>query len=83
MFFTPAYLIFTPALFTFYSASPGSEKEVSFMEKQKIYDELCRVLTDYENDIVGAEDLYNMLVHIQNNWEAVITNPDENNLAGY
>ena len=52
-------------------------------QKTIIYDELCRVLTDYENDIVGAEDLYNMLVHIQNNWEAVITNSDENNLAGY
>lgn len=45
--------------------------------KQEIYDELCKVLTDYEG--YGAEgkatedDLYYMLVKIQNNWEDVIT----------
>jgi hypothetical protein len=46
-------------------------------QKTKIYDELCRVLTDYENDVISTEDLYNMLVRIQTNWEAIITNSDE------
>ena len=44
-------------------------------EKQQIYDEMCRVLTDYEERgwEVGAEPLYDMLIKIQNNWETVIT----------
>jgi len=46
-------------------------------EKQMLYDELCRVLTDYEGNGselgATAEDLYDMLVKIQNNWECVIT----------
>jgi hypothetical protein len=43
--------------------------------KESIYDEMCRLLTDYENgsDMVTEYELYNMLVKIQNNWEAVIT----------
>lgn len=45
-------------------------------EKQEIYDELCRVLTDYESgDFESAADatdaLYEMLVKIQNRWEDV------------
>ena len=39
------------------------------MEKNDIYDEMCHVLTDYEEDQAGADDLYSMLVKIQNNWE--------------
>ena len=50
-------------------------------EKQKIYDEICRVLTDYEGngseEGATAEDLYDMLVKIQSNWEGVITAEDE------
>ena len=43
-------------------------------EKQEIYDKMCRILTDYEhpeegNDPVTEDDLYEMLVEIQNNWE--------------
>lgn len=45
-------------------------------EKTKIYDELSRVLTEYEEDICGPEDLYDMLVKIQINWENVITRED-------
>ena len=42
--------------------------------KESIYDEMCRLLTDYEDmNGVTEVDLYNMLVKIQNNWEAVIT----------
>ena len=41
-------------------------------EKQKIYDELSRVLTDYEEKLADENDLYNMLVKIQNNWEEII-----------
>lgn len=49
-------------------------------ERQRIYDRLCAVLTDYEQadldliDYVEAADtLYDMLVEIQRNWETVIT----------
>ena len=42
--------------------------------KESIYDEMCRLLTDYE-DINGVTeiDLYEMLVKIQRHWEDVIT----------
>ena len=47
-------------------------------EKQKIYDELCRVLTMYEEYGDDMSDiLYEMLVKIQDNWEAVITVQEE------
>ena len=41
--------------------------------KQSIYDEICRVLTEWETQEAVDDDLYNMLVKIQNNWETVIT----------
>ena len=42
--------------------------------KESIYDEMCRLLTDYEDmNGVTESDLYEMLVKIQNNWETVIT----------
>lgn len=46
-------------------------------EKQKIYDEMCRVLTDWETQEAVDDDLYNMLVKIQNNWETVITKQED------
>lgn len=47
-------------------------------EKQKIYDELSMLITNYEekNDVY-PNDLYDMLVKIQNNWETVITKQEE------
>ena len=46
-------------------------------ERRAIYDELSRVLTDYEgngsDEGATASDLYDMLVKIQNDWEDVIT----------
>lgn len=58
-------------------------KKVTESSKSEIYDELSRVLTDYEGN--GNKDLkddpkplYDMLVKIQNNWEDTITsNLDE------
>lgn len=55
-----------------------------FETKKTIYDELSRVLTDYEhpedmedyNDIDWEEELYTMLVKIQNRWEDTITAED-------
>ena len=41
--------------------------------KESLYDEMCRVLTDWETQEAVDDDLYNMLVKIQNNWESVIT----------
>ena len=48
--------------------------------RASIYDEMCRLLTDYEqreneidNGIDWGAEFYDMLVKIQNNWEAVIT----------
>ena len=53
------------------------------MDKNAIYDEMCGLLTDYEGmngqdraDEVTADDLYEMLVKIQNNWEE-LTGEDE------
>jgi hypothetical protein len=47
------------------------------MERKEIYDEISRVLTEYEEQDperpVGAETLYDLLVKIQNSWEDVIT----------
>lgn len=45
-------------------------------EKQMIYDELSRVLTDFENGYADENDLYNMLCTIQNKWEDAITVED-------
>lgn len=47
------------------------------MDKNHIYDRLCKTLTDYETQYEPIEDvdwsweeeLYVMLVEIQNNWE--------------
>ena len=41
--------------------------------KQQIYDEMSKVLTDWETQDAVDDDLYNMLVKIQRNWENVIT----------
>lgn len=53
-------------------------------ERQKIYDKLSAVLTDYEEKehdtldyIEAAETLYDMLVEIQNEWETIITAEEE------
>lgn len=40
-------------------------------EKLKLYDELSKVLTNYENDEYDQNDLYEMLVKIQNNWDLI------------
>lgn len=50
-------------------------------KKKQIYDELCKVLTDFENPsdvedynyIDWKTELYEMLVKIQNSWENIIT----------
>ena len=51
-------------------------------DKRMLYDELCRVLTDYEGngseEKATVDDLYSMLVKIQNRWEDVITADSEN-----
>ena len=49
--------------------------------KQDIYNDLCKLLTDYENledvedydNIDWEGELYKMLVKIQNRWEDTIT----------
>ena len=50
------------------------------LTKNMIYDELCRVLTDYEGygseEGATAGDLYDMLVKIQNRWETVLSFDD-------
>lgn len=39
----------------------------------KIYDKMSRILTEYEEGIGDSNDLYEMLVEIQNSWESDIT----------
>lgn len=43
--------------------------------KQSIYDDICAMLTVYEedNDMVSEADWYDLCVKIQKNWETVIT----------
>ncbi len=53
-------------------------------ERQKIYDKMSRVLTEYEEFVNGkgdsdqiyerAADMYEVLVEIQQKWETDITN---------
>ena len=51
------------------------------MEKDRIYDEMCRTLTDYEHEPMSAEnavnDFYDILVKIQNNWEELVSEEDD------
>lgn len=53
-----------------------------FETKKDIYEELSRVLTDYEhrgdffNDIDWETELYEMLVKIQNRWEDTIVSEE-------
>lgn len=49
--------------------------------KKEIYDEMCRVMSDYESKKHNTDedimvDMYATLVKIQNNWETVITAED-------
>lgn len=54
------------------------------MDKNNVYDRLCRTLTDYEEqfepidgvDWSWEQELYMMLVEIQNHWEE-LTGEDE------
>ncbi len=48
-------------------------KEETDMNKKEIYDQLSRVLTEYEHGICDEKNLYEMLCQIQNQWEDVIT----------
>ena len=59
-----------------------NERDDIVRKREEIYDEMCRVLTNYEtaedDDKFTEYELYEMLVKIQNNWEAVITVQEEN-----
>ena len=57
----------------------NDNQEDEIKTKEQIYDEICRVLTEYENDndMITENELYNMLVTIQNNWETVITKQED------
>jgi hypothetical protein len=52
-----------------------SERDCVIRQREEIYDEMCKLLTDYENgsDMVTEYELYDMLVKIQKRWEDVIT----------
>lgn len=48
-------------------------------EKQQIYDELSALLAAYEaGQDIYSDDLYEMLVKIQNSWETIITVQEDN-----
>ena len=55
-----------------------NERDDIIRNRKEIYDEMCRLLTEYEegSDMVNQGELYDMLVKIQNNWETVITVQD-------
>ena len=50
----------------------SNERDSIIRSQNELYDELSRVLTDYEEDNCDTEDLYDMLVKMQNAWEGTI-----------
>ena len=51
-----------------------TRSEMLKKEKEAIYDEICAVLTRYEESDDDESDLlYEMLVKIQSEWEDIIT----------
>ena len=51
-------------------------------QKEALYDRLVRTLTDYEHPDeatipVDADDLYTLLVDIQNSWDDLVTPSEE------
>ena len=57
-------------------------RDMIINERNSIYDELCRVLTDYEGNgddeyVPNPESLYDMLVKIQNNWDDITSDVNE------
>lgn len=57
-------------------------RDMIINKRNSIYDELCRVLTDYEGNgdeeyVPNPDDLYDMLVKIQNNWDDITADLDE------
>lgn len=47
-----------------------------FDTRESIYDEISKVLTDYEEGQATEKDLYNTLVRVQGEWENIITARD-------
>ena len=47
-------------------------------EKEKVYDKICMMLTDYENkeNDVDETDLYRLLCEIQRKWELITSQED-------
>lgn len=53
------------------------------MEKKSLYDRLCFALTNYEmpedqgvTEEEAVEDMYNVLVEIQNSWDELTTDEE-------
>lgn len=52
------------------------------MDKKQIYDRICMLLTEYENPKeydyrTTADDLYQMLVEVVNNFEYITSTDDD------
>lgn len=45
--------------------------KMTTMEKNNLYDEICHVLTDYEEGKASKEDLYEVLCEVSANWEEI------------
>lgn len=55
-----------------------NERDIIYMEREDIYNEIVRTLTNYEipedeEHRTTEKDLYLLLVRIQNRWEDTIT----------
>lgn len=50
-------------------------------ERNAIYDRLCSVLTEYEENLCSEAALYSVLVDIQREWENIITAQTDVELA--
>lgn len=48
-------------------------QDYQYVKQERIdtYDEICRVLTNYENGSDDEQDLYELLVWLRNNWDFI------------
>ena len=51
----------------------ATTNDIVHLERERIYDRICHILTDLENGKCGEAELAEVLRDIQNNWECVIT----------
>lgn len=47
--------------------------QIKFEDKNQLFEELCNVIEDYNNDKCSEMELYKMLIKLQNNWSKIVS----------